>query len=390
MNRLAEIAARKVEIRGLLEADGKIEFEKIEAELKALEAEETELRKRLDMAKGIEAGTVEYRVVGSTKPDNTVPLDPHDTPEYRKAFMDYVTRGVKSEKLELRAVTEVGDIGAVIPTKILNMIVEKMETVGRIWRRVTKTSYQGGVQIPIATAKPVATWVAPGTMSPKQQKAVTGSIIFGYHKLQCRVAVELVAGTIAMPVFENTLSSNIAEAMVKALDLAVIDGTGTGQPLGIINQTGIPAARLVDLSVTEFGQYKPWAETIGKVPREYRGGSVLIMNDADWNTHIVGMVDNTGQPIARVTYGMDGTIVERLIGREVIPTDLLPSVDTAAVGEVIAVMVRLEDYLVNSNMAISFRRYFDEDTDEWVSKSTMIADGKLADTNGVVLIRKQA
>ena len=223
-----------------------------------------------------------------------------------------------------------------------------------------------------------------------QQKAVTGSIIFGYHKLQCRVAVELVAGTVAMPVFENTLASNIAEAMVKALDLAVLDGSGVGQPLGIINQTGIPAARLVDLSVTEFGQFKPWAETIGKVPREYRGGAVLVMNDADWNTHIVGMVDSTGQPITRVTYGMDGTIVERLIGREVVTTDLLPSVNTAAVGEVVAVMVRLEDYLVNGNMAISFRRYFDEATDEWVSKATMIADGKLADTNGVVLIRKKA
>lgn len=390
MKRLAEIAARKIEIRALLETEGQIDFEKIEVELKELEAEEVELRKRLEVAKGIEVGAIEGRVVASTKTEASVVLDPHDTPEYRKAFMEYVVRGAKSDSLEFRAVTEVGDIGAVIPTKILNLIVEKMETVGRIWRRVTKTSYQGGVQIPIATAKPVATWVSPGTLSPMQQKVVTGSIIFGYHKLQCRVAVELVAGTVAMPVFENTLASNIAEAMVKALDLAVLDGSGVGQPLGIINQPGIPAAQLVDLTTAEFGQYKPWAEAIGKVPREYRGGTVLIMNDADWNTHIVGMVDADGQPIGRVTYGMDGTIVERLIGREVITTDLLPSVDTAVVGEVIAVMVRLEDYLVNSNMAINFRRYFDEATDEWVSKSTMIADGKLADTNGVVLIRKQA
>jgi len=390
MNRLAEIAARKVEIRGLLESENQIEFEKIEAELKGLDAEEVELRRRLEVAKGIEVGAVQARAIASTKPDSPAELDQHDTPEYRKAFMEYVTRGVKSDKLEVRAVTDVGDIGAVIPTKILNMIVEKMETVGRIWRRVTKTSYQGGVQIPIGTAKPVATWVTPGTLSPMRQKAVSGSIIFGYHKLQCRVAVELVAGTIAMPVFEDTLASNIAEAMVKALDLAVLDGSGVGQPLGIINQPSIPAARVVELSVAEFGQYKPWAEAIGKVPREYRNGSVLLLNDADWNTHIVGMVDTTGQPITRVTYGMDGTIVERLIGRDVIPTDLLPSVNSAAVGEVVAVMVRLDDYLVNSNMAISFRRYFDEDTDEWVSKSTMIADGKLADTNGVVLIRKQA
>ncbi|MGE5585728.1 MAG: phage major capsid protein [Bacillota bacterium] len=391
--RLAEIAARKIEIRSLLEKGEKIELEKIEEELKALEVEEKELRKRLDIAKGIEAGTVETRVVAATKvetPENRAIVDKYDTPEYRKAFMDYVTRGVKSEVLEFRAdaVTGLGDIGAVIPTTILNRIVEKMEDVGRIWSRVTKTSVQGGVQIPVSTAKPTATWVAAGTMSDKQKKATSGTISFAYHKLQCRVSVELVAGTVAMPVFEATVSNNIAEAMVKALEEAIVSGTGVGEPLGITKDTGIPAGQTVDMAVADVSKYKTWATLMGKVPRAYRSGVVLIMNDADWNTHIVGMVDNNGQPIARVTYGLDGTIQERFLGREVIPTDLLPSIDTAAGGDVVAILVRLDDYMVNSNMAITYRRYFDENTDEWISKSTMIADGKLADPNGVVLIKK--
>ena len=142
MNRLAEIAARKVEIRSLLESDGKIEFEKIETELKALETEETELRKRMEVAKGIETGIIEPRVVASTKTIEAAVTDKYDTNEYRKAFMSYVTSGAKSDLLEFRAagVTNVGDIGAVIPTKIVNQIVERMETIGRIWRKVSKTS----------------------------------------------------------------------------------------------------------------------------------------------------------------------------------------------------------------------------------------------------------
>lgn len=389
--RLAEIAARKVEIRRLLESEDKVDLEKIEQELKNLEDEEQELRKRLDIAKGIESGTVETRIIATTKvetPENRAVPDKYDTPEYRKAFMDYVTRGAKSDILEFRAVTGLGDIGAVIPTTILNRIVQKMEDVGRIWSRVTKTSVQGGVQIPVSTAKPVATWVSAGTMADKQKQTVSGTISFSYHKLQCRVAVELVAGTVAMPVFESTVANNVAEAMVKALDEAIISGTGVGQPLGIINDTGIPAAQVVEVLAADFSKYKTWATLMGKVPRAYRSGVVLIMNDADWNTHIVGMVDNNGQPVARVTYGLDGTIQERFLGREVIPTDLLPSIDTATAGDVVAILVRLEDYMVNSNMAITYRRYFDEDTDEWISKATMIADGKLADPNGVVLIKK--
>ena len=177
-----------------MEAEGAIEFEKIETELKALETEETELRKRMEVAKGIETGIIEPRVVASTKTIEAAVTDKYDTNEYRKAFMSYVTSGAKSDLLEFRAagITNVGDIGAVIPTKIVNQIVERMETIGRIWRKVSKTSVHGGVQIPVATAKPTATWVAAGTLSAKQEFPVTGTISFSYHKLQCR-GVELLS-----------------------------------------------------------------------------------------------------------------------------------------------------------------------------------------------------
>lgn len=395
--RLQEIEARKLEIRNLLEGDNKdINLDELEKELKALDAEKQELERREQIAAGIQTGTVQTRTLATTGQPETRTEDKEDkfeSKEYRKAFMDYVTRGVKSDILEFRAdaVTGTGDIGAVIPTTILNKIVEKMEDVGRIWSRVTKTSVQGGVQIPVSTAKPTATWVSAGTMSEKQKKTVNGTISFSYHKLQCRVAVELVAGTVALSVFEATISNNIAEAMVKALEEAIISGSGTGEPLGITKDTGIPAAQVIEVAAADFSKYKTWTTLMGKVPRSYRSGVVLIMNDADWNTHIVGMVDNNGQPVARVTYGLDGTIQERFLGREVIPVEeLLPSIDTAAVGDVVGILVRLEDYMVNSNMAITYRKYFDENTDEWISKSTMIADGKLADPNGVVLIKVKA
>lgn len=393
--RLAEIRSRKLEIRNLLETAEKAELDKLDAELKALEAEEEEIRRRQEMAQRIQAGAApEARIVATTRTENPEQraVDPHDTLEYRRAFKDYVTGGTKSGVLEFRAdaTTGLADVAAVIPTTILNRIVERMDQYGRIWARVTKTAVQGGVQIPVSTAKPTATWVAAGAMADKQKKVVTGTIVFSYHKLQVRVAVELVAATVALPVFEATVANNIAEAMIKALETAIISGTGTGQPLGIINDTGIPAAQVVEVALADISKYKTWATLMGKIPAAYRNGAVLLMNDADWNTHIVGMVDNNGQPIARVTYGLDGTIQERFLGREVIPTDLLPSIDTATAGDVVAILVRLEDYLVNSNMAITYRRYFDENTDEWISKATMIADGKLADPNGVVLAKLKA
>lgn len=392
--RLAEIEKRKAEIRGLLEGDQEVNLNELEEELRQLTEEEKELRQRQEMAQKIQSGAVQARAVASTKREGVEQRneDPHDTMEYRRAFMEFVTRGKKSDVLEFRAdeTTLPSDIGAVIPTTIINRIVEKMEEVGRIWSRVTKTSIQGGVEIPVSTAKPTAVWLAAGQVAEKQKKVVNAKISFSYHKLQVRVAVELVAGTVALPVFEVTVADNIAEAMVKALDAAIISGTGTGQPLGIANHN-IPSVRVATLSPEDFGKYETWPAVFAKVPRSYRSGVALIMNDADWHKYIVGMTDTTGQPIARVNYGLDGTIEERFLGREVIAVeDLLPSIDEADAGEVVGILVRLSDYMVNSNMAITYRRYFDENTDEWISKATMIADGKLADPNGVVLIKKAA
>src|SRR5690606_2866377 len=176
--RLQEIEARKAEIRGLLETDEKADLDALEKELKGLADEEKELRRRLDVAASIEAGTApEARVIESTASRTATAqqnrsVDKLESIEYRRAFMDYVTRGVKSGVLEFRAdeTTLPSDIGAVIPTTILNRIVEKMEETGRIWSRVTKTSVQGGLEIPVSTVKPTAVWLAAGQVADKQKK----------------------------------------------------------------------------------------------------------------------------------------------------------------------------------------------------------------------------
>src|SRR5690606_37326280 len=107
--RLQEIEARKAEIRSLLENDEKADLDALEKELKGLADEERELRRRLDVAASIEAGaTSEVRAIESTT-DRTASaqqnrsVDKLESIEYRRAFMEYVTRGTKNDILEFRA-----------------------------------------------------------------------------------------------------------------------------------------------------------------------------------------------------------------------------------------------------------------------------------------------
>ena len=77
--------------------------------------------------------------------------------EYRKAFMKYVCRGEALPKeYRVDAVSKSTDVGAVIPTTVLNQIVEKLESTGMILALVTRTAYKGGVSIPVSTVKPTA------------------------------------------------------------------------------------------------------------------------------------------------------------------------------------------------------------------------------------------
>ncbi len=377
------------ELRGMLDAveDSK---EPVQREKQDQDVQEPEQRGRQQVGAARIIGT--YGAGVSQQAAERIP-DRFDTPEYRAAFMDYVLKGKKAESLEFRSdeTTTTGDLGAVIPTTIINTVIEKMKDYGNIFPRITISNVRAGIKLPVSSVMPTAAWIAEGVVADKQKKPINASVVFAYYKLQIRVALTLESDLVSLPIFEKTVSNNISQAMVIGLESAIIAGSGTGQPLGIANDTGVPAGQILKVTAEEMGQYQTWTALIAKIPRRYRNRAVIIMNDLDWNKYIVGMTDANGQPVARTTYGLETVQQERFLGREVIPVeDYLPSIDDADVNDVVGIICNLSDYLINSNMQIAYKRYFDEDTDEWISKSTMVCDGKLGDKNGVLLIKKKA
>ena len=84
--------------------------------------------------------------------------------------MNYVCRGV-AIPAEYRAAetTTTADSGAVIPTTIMNEIIQKLESYGSIYAKVRKINVQGGVSIPIADLKPTAHWITEAKSSDDQK-----------------------------------------------------------------------------------------------------------------------------------------------------------------------------------------------------------------------------
>lgn len=312
--------------------------------------------------------------------------DIHDTVEYRKAFMAYALRGAEiPAEFRADAVTKTSDVGAVIPTTILNTIIEKMEAVGMILPLVTRTAYKGGVSIPTSSAKPTATWVSEGAGSDKQKKA-TGSITFAYHKLRCAVAVSLETDTMALSAFEATLINNVVEAMTKAVEQAIVSGSGTGQPKGILTETAQSGQALTSV----VPSYTDLINAEAALPQAYENGAAWCMSKKTFMQY-AGLVDEVGQPIGRVNYGISGKPERILLGRPVVCCDYVTSY-TAAVptGTVFAFLFNFKDYVLNTNYNMTVKKYEDNDTDDMVTKAIMLVDGKVVDKNSLVTVAKAA
>jgi HK97 family phage major capsid protein len=321
------------------------------------------------------------------------PEDRYGTMEYRKAFMRFAQSGEITPELRANAMTGTGDISAVIPTTILNEVIRKVTSYGQVFSRVRKLSVKGGLTIPILSLKPVATWIGEAASSDKQKVQANTNISFSYYGLECKVSVSLLADTVSLTGFENTITDLIVEAMVKALDTTIIKGDGTGKALGITKDPRVPAAQVVTLSSTDFVEWTAWKKKVfSKMPLSYKAGASFLMASGTFEGYIDGMVDGNGQPIGRVNYGIADGPQERFGGKEVIQVedDIITPYDDAATGDVVAVYCNLSNYGFNSNMQLTMFRYFDHDTNEWVDKAVLIADGKLIDPNGVVIIKKGA
>lgn len=315
--------------------------------------------------------------------------DMYDSIEYRKAFMNYVLNGtsIPAKFVNSAATTKTTDVGSVISPTVLNRIVEKMETTGIILPLVTKTAFAAGVTVPTSSVKPEATWVAEGGTSDTQKKT-TGQIDIKGYKLRCAISMTLETSVMSLQVFETVFVNSVSEAMVKAQEKSFINGSGSGQPKGILLET-VARGQNIDLAASADPTYQTLVDAEAALPLAYENGAVWNMTKKTF-MKFIGMVDANKQPIARVNYGIDGKPERTLLGRRVVLNDYMTSLGaTITKDTVVAFLFDWSDYMFNTNYNMVVKSYEDNDTEDQVTKAVMICDGKAIDINSLVTITKK-
>lgn len=355
-------------------------------EIKEAEAQLAELDKNGDGGNG-DGGNGDDGAQRSAVPANAVlrnaqvvasfasaPKEDEKDIKYRSAFMDYVLRGTPiPADLRADANTKTTDAASVIPTQLVNQIIEKFDNVGMIMPLITKTSYAAGVEIPTSSVKPVATWVAEGATSDRQKKT-TGKITFAYYKLRCEISMSMEVGTMALAAFEAKFVENVSKAMVYAIENAVINGTGSSQPKGILAET-VPSGQTV--AVNGDLTYADLAKAEGVLPVEYETGAKWCMNKKTFAL-VLGMTDQNGQPIARVNYGIGGAPERSILGRDVVVSPY--------VADNTLFMFDFADYVLNTIYDMGISKKQDWETEDLLTKAVMSVDGKAVDVGSLVKV----
>ena len=312
------------------------------------------------------------------------------TTQYRTAFMNYVIAGTPIPA-ELRANenTLTGDVVSVIPTNLVNRIIERMDECGMILPLFTHTSFKGAIGIPTSNVKPVATWVNEGQGSERQKKT-TGIITFAYHKLRCEISMSAEVGAMALAVFESKFIDNVAKAMVIAQERAcLIDGDGTTQPKGILTETP-EAGKAVSVAKSGKLDWKFLCQAEALVPTEYENSAMWFMTKTTF-MKFMEMTDANGQPVARMNVGLNGRMERSLLGRTVVINPYMENyVDAPTADTKFAMIVDPSDYIFNTIYDLGISRKQDWDTEDHLTKAVMSCDGKLVDKTSLIVFTKTA
>lgn len=352
--------------------------------------------------------------VGSYKTEKRASGNPYESLEYRKAFMKYVQRGtqlpaevissINSYRESLPAEERAGvpiataDTAPAIPLTIMREVINTVrKRYGNLYAKVTKTSVPGGVEYPVGALQASFKWVTESTVSPRQKLAKLSSVMFKYNTAEIRIAQTFLAQLLTIEDFETKIVEVIAVAYLKAMDDGIVNGTGDGQMLGILNDPRVTAtSNSVTMTAAQIGNWTAWRKNFfAKIPLGYRFGEFIFpMSTVD--AYLETMADSNNNPIFRQATGLevnDGDAMNpngRFFGREVslVEPDILPDFDTANAGDVIGIFWNPQDYAINENFGFTMRRYFDEETNEWVDKALVVVDGKILNPEGVWLIKK--
>lgn len=231
IQRMAEIKARRAELRSQLESNDQVDLDAIEKELRELDEEYTNLEKRQQTINGINDGTVPANVV--TNPVAARSADNFDQDkEYRSAWLKSLMGKPLTANEQRAYSTGANSALPAIPESTANEIIKKMYEVAPILQRCKIFHVPGNFKFAVeGTNSDAALHTENGSITAASDSL--GSVSLTGYEIVKLVKASRAAINMTINAFEAYIVEIIAEAIARKIENYIFVGTGSSQPGGV-------------------------------------------------------------------------------------------------------------------------------------------------------------
>ncbi len=197
-----------------------------------------------------------------------------------KAYKDAVLTALRSNFRQVSNVLSEGidaNGGYLVPEEYDSRLIDVLDEENVMRKLGTRITTSGEHKINIAATKPAAAWIEEGGTLTFGD-ATFDQIIMDAHKLH--VAIKVTEELLYDNAFglENYIIKQFGKALANAEEDAFINGTGVGQPLGLLSANGGAQVGVVTASESEVTADEI-VDLIYSLKRPYRKNAAFLTND---------------------------------------------------------------------------------------------------------------
>jgi len=213
------------------------------------------------------------------------------------AYKDGIIKALRSNFRQVSNVLSEGidaDGGYLVPEEYDSRLIEGL-TEENVFRKLATTiTTSGERKINIAATKPAAAWIEEGEALTFGD-ATFAQINLDAHKLH--VAIKVTEELLYDNAFglENYILRQFAKALGNAEEDAFLNGSGVGQPLGLLSETGGAEIGVTTAAADEI-TYDELVDLVYSLKRPYRKNASFLCNDQTIG-YLRKLKDKNGHPL---------------------------------------------------------------------------------------------
>ena len=271
-----------------------------------------------------------FNLITATLEANHNPMtDTHAAPEYRTAFYktlmgreltDAESRAYTAAQAEKRAdaFNTLSTSAAVVPTSTLNEVVKQARGVNGLFNEIRLFSVPNNLSVPVGTPGDAASWHTEGA-AVERKNVTTAAVTFTGRELIKVLSMSAAVKRMDISAFERYITDELKAGIADAIGAAIVSGTGSGQPTGILPGVTWTAKNRIQTNALTADNL---LAAIALLPAGYAAGAKFAMSTATLFGSIYPLKDGIGNYL--FTDNERGG-VRRLFGFEIVLDDNIPA-----------------------------------------------------------------